>query len=194
VKLHFRVAPSAVRRIALDEGSRTSAALSLILLESLAGSVPECESLPIGAGLESTDADAVLLIGDRAIQLNGSESTEIWDLGERWTQWTGLPFVFAMWVARPGILTEEVAQVLSAARDRGVTEIATIAEREASLLGVDRQLAERYLRENLHFTLGDEELSGLRRFAKLCIKRGLAPGSALHTLENALTNDCTTKY
>src|SRR5262245_47037375 len=56
VKLYFRVPPHEVRRLALDEGSRTSAALAQILLEELANSVPDCEPLPIGAGLESTDA------------------------------------------------------------------------------------------------------------------------------------------
>src|SRR5688572_19338423 len=67
VKLFFRVPPAEVRRVALDEGSRTSAALTQILLAELCGVRPQWEPLPIGCGLESTDADAVLLIGDRAI-------------------------------------------------------------------------------------------------------------------------------
>ncbi len=67
VKLYFRVPPSEVKTLALDEGSRTSAALALVLLDELAGVQPTCEPLPIGCGLESTAADAVLLIGDRAI-------------------------------------------------------------------------------------------------------------------------------
>ena len=191
VKLHFRVAPSSVRRIALDEGSRTSAALALVLLESLAGALPQCESLPIGAGLEDSDADAVLLIGDRAIQLEGSPSSEIWDLGERWTSWTGLPFVFAMWVARLGTEAADLSELLSAARDRGVRDLAAIAEREADILAIDRHVAERYLRKNLHFWLGQQELNGLARFAALCAERGLAPEHARRPFERILINDCT---
>src|SRR3954453_1928358 len=145
VKLHFRVPPGDVRRVALDEGSRTSAALTKILLAELYGVQPKWEPLPIGCGIETTDADAVLLIGDRAIADSrfpntssraGSSSTptgaqvsptfsdsqssrppggnfvEIWDLGERWTEWTGLPFVFAMWIARPDVDAGQVAAVL----------------------------------------------------------------------------------
>src|SRR3954471_16011848 len=67
VKLHFRVPPGKVRSVALDEGSRTSAALARILLAEQYGIRPRLEPLAIGCGLETTDADAVLLIGDRAI-------------------------------------------------------------------------------------------------------------------------------
>jgi Menaquinone biosynthesis len=71
VKLHFRVPPRDVRRVALDEGSRTSAALTRILLAELYGVQPTWEPLPIGCGIETTNADAVLLIGDRAIADSG---------------------------------------------------------------------------------------------------------------------------
>jgi len=57
-----------VRRVALDEGSRTSAALTRILLAEMYGIQPNWEPLPIGCGVETTDADAVLLIGDRPLQ------------------------------------------------------------------------------------------------------------------------------
>src|SRR6478672_9408004 len=61
VKLHFRVPPADVRSIALDEGSRTSAALARILLAELYDVRPRLEPLPIGNGPETTNADAVLL-------------------------------------------------------------------------------------------------------------------------------------
>jgi hypothetical protein len=70
VKLHFRVPPADVRRVALDEGSRTSAALTRILLAEMYDIQPKWEPLPIGCGIDTTDADAVLLIGDRAISDN----------------------------------------------------------------------------------------------------------------------------
>src|SRR3954467_14277325 len=83
VKLHFRVPPNEVRRLALDEGSRTSAALSRILLAELCDVRPELESLPIGCGPESTDADAVLLIGDRAIAECGVRIADSSEVGDR---------------------------------------------------------------------------------------------------------------
>jgi chorismate dehydratase len=175
VKLHFRVPPSKVSRIALDEGSRTSAALALVLLEELAGVRPVPESLPIGCGVRDANADAVLLIGDRAMQPTQDQFVDIWDLGDRWFQWTGLPFVFAMWVARSGVDTSELSQRLATARDRGVSSVAAIAAREAPELGLSVETAHKYLRDNLHFTLGERELEGLERFRRLCADRGLVP-------------------
>src|SRR3954464_7576631 len=133
VKIQFRVPPPQVRRLALDEGSRTSAALSQILLAEMCGVRPELESLPIGNGPETSTADAVLLIGDRAITHTKQSETDIkiceeWDLGEKWCEWTGLPFVFAMWIARDGSAAAKLSEILNAGRDRGVnptTETAT---------------------------------------------------------------------
>jgi chorismate dehydratase len=197
VKLHFRVPPEEVRRVALDEGSRTSSALTCILLAELYGIRPEWEALPIGCGMEATDADAVLLIGDRAIASREQKDKEtrrpgdkeifheVWDLGERWSNWTGLPFVFAMWIARPGLDVEEIAGVLGAARDHGQRQLKQIAERSAPLVGVSRELALRYLRDNLHFKIGNEEREGLRRFYELCVKHELAPTGLAETIKHA---------
>jgi chorismate dehydratase len=183
VKVRFRVPPQDVKRLALDEGSRTSAALSQILLAEMFGVRPELEPLPIGCGEESTAADAVLLIGDRAIA-NRPTSTEArgakvvceeWDLGQKWVEWTGLPFVFAMWIAREGVDTREVAALLNEARDQGVRNLDAIAEREGPLVDVSAELAKSYFRDNLHFELGKRERAGLKRFYELCVKHGLAP-------------------
>ena len=67
VKLFCRIPAKTIERLALDEGSRTSVALARILLKQRYGIEPRLEPLPIGAGIDDTDADAVLLIGDRAI-------------------------------------------------------------------------------------------------------------------------------
>jgi len=200
VKLHFRVPPGEVRRVALDEGSRTSAALTQILLAEMCDVRPMWEPLPIGDGPETTTADAVLLIGDRAIGgdargiARGARSgergardgaCEVWDLGETWVQWTGLPFVFAMWVARADADAAGMAEVLNAARDQGVRSLKVIAEREAPLVGISEDVAHGYLRDNLHFAIGAKERAGLRRFYDLCVKHGLAPSEKEAAIEGA---------
>jgi len=48
-------------------------------------------------------ADAVMLIGDRGMLPTSGRFEFEWDLGEEWWRWTGLPFVFAVWIARPGV-------------------------------------------------------------------------------------------
>jgi chorismate dehydratase len=182
--------------VALDEGSRTSAALTRILLAEMYGVEPNWEPLPIGCGIETTDADAVLLIGDRAIA-DGSPNAdfaEIWDLGSRWSDWTGLPFVFAMWIARVGLDVDEVAAKLGSARDNGVRHFAQIAAREAPLVGVSHEVAMGYFRDNLHFVLGNEELAGLQKFYALCVKHELAPPCGEARLTSRNVTSVTTKY
>ena len=190
VKLYFRVPPSEVTTLALDEGSRTSAALAQILLDRLVGARPECEPLPIGCGLESTAADAVLLIGDRAILAEEQDAVEVWDLGEKWLEVTGLPFVFAAWVARPDVNLSQIEPLLAAARDRGVAHLAEIAAAEAPPLGIDVELAFHYLRDNLHFTLGEQEFAGLEQFARLCAERDFVPKDAVRALTQMTTYGC----
>ena len=102
VKVYFRTPPHRVRRLALDVGSRTSATLARILLAELAGVHPELEPLPLELDTTNSDADAVLLIGDRAMVPPAERFVCEWDLAEEWTRWTGLPFVFALWAGRVG--------------------------------------------------------------------------------------------
>ncbi|MFO1041345.1 MAG: menaquinone biosynthesis protein [Planctomycetaceae bacterium] len=105
VKLYSRVPWGDIRSLALDEGSRTSATLVRVLLAERHGVFPKLRPLPLDHRTEETDADAILLIGDRAISPPAEKFRGTWDLGEEWFQWTGLPFVFAMWVSRQGVDT-----------------------------------------------------------------------------------------
>lgn len=173
VKLFSRVAPQSIRTLALDEGSRTSAALVQILLHERYGVRPRIEPLPIDAGLDESAADAVLLIGDRAIHSPAGRFAAIWDLGDEWCRWAELPFVFAMWTARRGSELGEIETALSQARDRGLAHLEVIAEREAPQLGLTRPQCLGYLRDNLHFALGPQERRGLELFRQRAAELGL---------------------
>lgn len=175
VKLFCRVAPESIRTLALDEGSRTSAALVKILLAERFGIRPRLEQLPIGATIGDTQADAVLLIGDRAIHPPRGPFAAVWDLGEQWRHWSGLPFVFAMWVARQGVDLQDVDQALAQARDQGLQHLPQIAATEAAPLGLTERECLSYLRDNLHFYLGPDEQQGLERFYRHAGQMGLAP-------------------
>jgi chorismate dehydratase len=178
VKLYFRVPPWKVERIALDEGSRTSAALAIVLLEAVSGRVPEGLSLPIGADVGDIEADATLVIGDRAMRDVRGEFVEVWDLGQRWCQATELPFVFAMWLARPGVEASAVEPILAAARDRGLRQLDRIGQEEGPRVGVEGALATQYLRESLHYSLGERELTGLEQFRRRCAELCLIPADS----------------
>jgi len=176
VKMYSRTPVSEIRRLALDEGSRTSATLVRILLAERFQVFPEVEPLPLDCETESTSADAILLIGDRAIHPPREQFAVTWDLAEEWTEWTGLPFVFAMWGTRRGTDLGDLEHALGAARDLGVARLPEIACREAPRLGLDEALALDYLRKNLYYRLGTAERQGLRRFHELAAKHDLAPG------------------
>lgn len=175
VKLYFRRPPRSVGTLALDAGSRTSATLARILLAERFGIHPRLEPLPLDRSAAATVADAVLLIGDRAIHPPAEQFVATWDLGEEWTSWTGLPFVFAMWGTRRGTDLGGLAEVLSAARDRGVERLEEIGRREAALLGLGEQVAIDYLTKNLYYRLGPAEREGLARFHRLAVKQKIAP-------------------
>jgi chorismate dehydratase len=175
IKLYGRVAVEQVRTLALDEGSRTSAALARILMKERYSLACEVQPFPIGAKLEESTADATLLIGDRAMRpVNGSFAF-VWDLGEEWTRWTGLPFVFSMWIAREGVDLAEIGLLLAEARDQGVARVEEIARIEAPALGISETQCLTYLRDRLEFHLGDRQRQGLHRFYELARRHGLIP-------------------
>ncbi len=175
VKLLSRVPAAEITTLALDEGSRTSVALARILLQQRFQITPHFETLPLGKQLDDTQADAVLLIGDRAIQSPQGKFAEIWDLGDEWYRWSELPFVFAMWTARHDTELGDLATTLGAARDAGVAQLETIAEGEAARLGLTRPQCLAYLRDNLHFQAGSQERQGLELFYRHAANLGLAP-------------------
>ena len=116
--------------------------------------------LPIGAEAGDCATDAVLLIGDRGMRPREGQFAFAWDMGEEWTRWTGLPFVFAMWVARPGSWIGADGQAAGAARDEGLTRLPEIARQAAPAVGIPEAECLAYLRDNLTFRLGPATASG----------------------------------
>jgi len=175
VTLFSRVPGPSIRRVALDEGSRTSAALAQILLRKRWQLAPEVRPLLLDQPAEQVDADAVLLIGDRAMHACLPGFAHAFDLGQEWHDWTGLPFVYAAWAVRPGVDLGPVAEALAEAKRRGMANIGPIAAREAKRLGLDAGFCRRYLSNIIRFDLGQRELAGLEHYYRLSCELGLAP-------------------
>lgn len=175
VRLLFRKPPSQIRSLALDEGSRTSAVLAQVLLADRFGIRPKLSPLAISAQPAASDADAILMIGDRAMQVDEQAFVECWDLGEQWTRGTGLPFVFAMWVAARPDTPQAVVEALQASRDAGMADIDRIVSVEADRYCLDEEDCRRYLTQQLHFWLGSRELMGLELFQKRAVALKLLP-------------------
>jgi chorismate dehydratase len=184
VTLFSRKPWPAIQRIALDAGSRSSAALTQILLKKKHGINPQIVPLALDADPESVEADAVLLIGDRAMRacLPGFEYA--FDLGREWHDWTGLPFVYAFWAVRVGVDLGPVEEALHESRRRGRREVGLIAQREAPKLGLDAGFCRRYLETVISFDLGPREREGLQRYYDLACEVGLAsPGEQVRLYE-----------
>jgi chorismate dehydratase len=181
VQLLFRCDPKQVTTLALDEGSRTSAALAQVLLHQRYNLRPQLVPLPIEADYEECDADAILVIGDRAMNINGNPYVQRWDLGQQWFQLTGLPFVFAMWVARTGdSLSWDVnrtCQALEVSRDLGLKHLEQIAAQQAARYGLTVDDCLTYFKAQLHFCISAPERAGLELFRKQADKLGLLAAS-----------------
>jgi chorismate dehydratase len=174
VTLFSRVPWAQIRRVALDEGSRTSAALAQILLRKRYGVSPLTVPLPLHESAEDVQADAVLLIGDRAMRACLPGFAYAFDLGQEWQDWTGLPFVYAFWAVREGAELGPVEAALHEAKRRGCTRSGQIAHREAPHLGLDAGFCRRYLAHIIHFDLGPREQAGLHHYYMLACELGLA--------------------
>jgi chorismate dehydratase len=163
-----------IRRVALDVGSRTSAALTEVLLRKRHGVKAEIIPLPMDAEAEKVDADAVLLIGDRAMRACLPGFVHAYDLGQEWHDWVGLPFVYAVWAVRADVELGSVETALLEAKRRGCRDVGQIAFREAPRLGLDAGFCRRYLSNIIRFDLGPREQAGLHHYYMLASELGLA--------------------
>jgi chorismate dehydratase len=167
-----------IRTVALDSSSRSSAALIQILFAehwkrevSFVPAAPEINQM-----LEQNDA--ALLIGDPALQIDRSRYLT-WDLGEEWRTFTGKPFVFAFWVIRAAAAAEEelprVGEVFRASRDEGLKHIQEIADEWASKLRLSCEEIGRYLSENIHYSLDEESIAGMKVFFRQAAQLKILP-------------------
>jgi chorismate dehydratase len=158
VRLVHRVPLLDVRSVALDRSSRTSAALLRLLLRERLGHDPMYLPMAPDVSAMLERADAALVIGDPALDYAGSARSL--DLGQAWLDWTGLPFVFAVWAGRPGAVSAAQVARLQAALHEGLGRLPELAARYNG----EASRNEAYLRTNVHYGLGESEIAGLRAF------------------------------
>jgi chorismate dehydratase len=159
-----------VRTVALDISSRTSAALVQIIFREFLGFEPEWTVRSPDVASMLKRADAALIIGDPGMTFS-RERIVVYDLAELWRKYTGLGFVFAMWMARERDL-ERVRQLdFKGARDEGLAHVEEITARYSPMIGLPRSEIRKYLLENISFELDEEMSAGLELFYKLAHKQ-----------------------
>jgi chorismate dehydratase len=166
VFLFCRKPPQQARRVALDTSSRTSASLVRVLFAHFWDAAPEFVDRPSDPDLSDLDADAALLIGDPALGAVWDGPPPL-DLGTVWSDWTGLPFVFATWLARDAEAADVALAPLQRAAALGQQRLELIAQAGASELGLTQDASLAYLQHHLSFRFDGEEEEGLERFREL---------------------------
>jgi chorismate dehydratase len=182
------------RDVIVSRSSMTSVALLELLFENVWHARPrfvpgDAEIRDVVVG-NSGDGDARLVIGDAALVLASSQRERfpfVYDLGESWKQWTGQPFVFAVWVAQR---TTDVKQALVAhagliaSRNWGLAHLSELAEQAHRVTGVARDVCAQYL-SGLDYGLSYPHLAGLTEFYRRLVERGRIPNGTLTFLPAA---------
>jgi chorismate dehydratase len=163
-----------IRRVALDESSRTSAALLKIIFREFLGVEPEWTPQTPDVVKMLADNDGALIIGDPAMTFP-RENLQVLDLASLWRQYTGLGFVFAMWMVRDDASAGARSIDFAGARDEGVLKTEEIIDFYEPLLGLSRAELRDYLSDNISFSLDSEMQAGLELYFKLAHKHGLIP-------------------
>ncbi len=101
------------KKVALTNVSATSQALLRIILARYYNIIPEYFSSAPELGAMLMEADAALLIGDDALRARykNQDRLYIYDLGEEWKKFTGLPMVFALWAVRKDFASKNLEQL-----------------------------------------------------------------------------------
>jgi chorismate dehydratase len=158
VYLHHAVPLAEIKTVALDPASKTSVELARIVLEKFHKLTPQY----VTAGKA---ADAQLLIGDPAIAYRQAQPDENYlDLAAAWHEFTGLPFVFAVWAIRlPLWRALPVAFELRAAKRIGLRDRAIIAK---------TPFEKTYLTEYLCYELGTPQKKAIKLFGEMLAQSG----------------------
>lgn len=157
-----------IRTLAVDSGSRSSVALSRILLAERYGCQPRFEAMAPELDAMLAVCDAGLIIGDPALRIEPAELPyEVLDLGAEWVEWSGLPMVFAVWAGKKAHLTAHVARAFQDSCRWGLGHINDVITAGAQERVYREELVREYLTRHIVYELGPRHIEGLELFRKL---------------------------
>jgi chorismate dehydratase len=172
VRIFSPVALEQIRTLACDTDSHTSVALAQIVLARLYNIRPAVVDLAAGA-MTGGGGTAMLLIGDKVVCEEPGGLPHQLDLGDAWKRLTGLPFVFAAWIARETVDLGDLPERLELAKRDGLAHLEEIIQRYAVPRGWPADVAHRYLAEYLKFDVGAEHVRAIRLFHQYASEEGL---------------------
>jgi len=163
-----------VQKVAVDNSSRTSAALLRILMRKFYSRFISVQLAAPRPDVMLKQADAALVIGDVALSYNGQVS-EVYDLGAEWKKFTGLPFVFAFWAGHEDGKLDKYHKDFEDSRAFGLAHVDDIAAEYAPKLNMKPPGVKHYLTQNIDYSLDEDNRKGLRLFYKLAREAGIIP-------------------
>jgi chorismate dehydratase len=163
--------------VRVDGDSRTSVALLEVIFAQRFDRRLRLKPVITDVSTDSDDDSALLLIGDKVVTTEPRFSDYPYqlDLGAAWFEMTGLPFVFAVWMARQETVLDGLPLQLAEAREKNERRIESIALRFARTHGWPLDLATWYLSDLLHYRIGEMEKRGMQEFWSLCAIHGVIP-------------------
>ena len=161
-----------VRTVALDESSRTSATLVKVIFREFLDHEPAwtVRSPNLEEMLERNDA--ALIIGDPGMTFPRT-GLKVWDMASLWRKYTGLGFVFAMWMIGDDAIEKARAVDFAGARDEGVAHVEEIVESYQQKIPMSASELRKYLTENIVFHVDDSMRRGLQLYYELAFKHKL---------------------
>jgi chorismate dehydratase len=176
VRVFSRVPMTEVGHVYVDGDSHTSVALLRVVFDELYGRNLRLSTFE-GDDVNGTDdpPDSVLLIGDKVVRNAPDPALFPYqlDLGAAWKDLTGLPFVFACWMARADCSLDGAAEALARRRDINRQRITEIVAAHAQASGWNESLATEYLGKTLRYDVGPRELEAIEVFWQRCHALGL---------------------
>jgi chorismate dehydratase len=158
VCIFSQVAIEHVEKIYLDYQSRTSIRLAQVLLKHYWKKDVEIVQATENYIDEIKSTTAGVIIGDRALlQLQRFEF--IYDLADHWKKFTGLPFIFAAWVANKE-LPEDFIKAFNEANASGLEHIDQVVA-DNPFPAYDLNV---YYRQNISYILDEDKKKGLALF------------------------------
>lgn len=186
-----------IASIAIDSGSRSSAALAQVLALELYGTRPTVHPHAPQLDKMLQAADAALIIGDPALRLDPEMSdwrgqpVHVYDLGAEWQALTGLPMVFAVWAAKPVEDAAALVAALTGSATYGLARIEEIVAAESSRLGFEAGLVRTYLTRHIRYELTAAEREAMETYLRLAARQGLIhePRAIRYLSDSGLARD-----
>lgn len=169
VRVFSSVPIAEIDSVRVDGDSHTSVALLQVVLDAANGRLPRLATI----GDEPGAPQALLLIGDKVVTHapDPGRYPHQLDLGQAWKELTGLPFVFATWLAHRGDDLGSLPSALARRRRDNLHRIREIVAAHAE--GWPADLATRYLTDILRYEIRDRELEAVELFWQRCRALGL---------------------